>query len=62
MSISTKRIERISKKYDVPITLAPESADTLNIRTDSMMKFQLITSELAWGADLTDLKMVMVSD
>ena len=32
MSISTKRIERISKKYDVPITLAPESADTFIAR------------------------------
>ena len=62
MSIPTKRIERISEKYDVPITLAPESADTLNICTNSMMKFKMITSELAWNDEIAGIKMVMVGD
>ena len=62
MCISTKRIERISEKYDVPITTAPDDADTLNVRTNSMMKFKMITSELAWNDEIAGIKMVMVGD
>lgn len=62
MSVSRKRIERLSEKYDVPISMASDSGDILNVRTKSMMKFRLIAAELAWDDDLSNLKMVMVGD
>ena len=62
MSISTKNIERISRKYNVPITLAPESSDTLQVGTASMVTFSMIAAELAWTSELSGLKMVMAGD
>ena len=62
MNRPTKHIEKISEKYGVPISWAPESDCVLNICTKNMVKFHLIAAEMSWDRDLAGATMVMVKD